>query len=116
MQLVVEKKDDVAMVAIPVAELDAGNSPAFKREMIPVLEAYSKVVIDLKGLQFTDSSGLGAFLSCLKKLNSKGGDLKLCGVEKQVRAIFELVRMDRILEIVETREEAVRAFQGAAKG
>jgi anti-sigma B factor antagonist len=116
MNLAVEKRDDIAIVTIPVEELDAGNTPEFKREMTAVLDTYTKIVLDLTGLQFTDSSGLGAFLSCLKKLNAKGGELKLCGVEKQVRAIFELVRMDRILDIVDNKEEAVRAFQVAAKG
>jgi anti-sigma B factor antagonist len=59
-----------------------------------------------------DSSGLGAFISCLRKLNGKGGDLKLCGMSKQVRAVFELVRMHRIFEIFGTTDEAVHAFQG----
>ena len=69
------------------------------------------MVFDLSKLRFVDSSGLGAFLSCLRKLNAKGGDLKLCGMSKQVRAVFELVRMHRIFDIYGTREEAVRAFQ-----
>jgi anti-sigma B factor antagonist len=68
-------------------------------------------VIDLSRLRFVDSSGLGAFISCLRKLNAKGGDLKLCGMSKQVRAVFELVRMHRIFDIFGTREEALRAFQ-----
>ena len=41
---------------------------------------------------------------------AKGGDLKLCAMSKQVRAVFELVRMHRIFEIYPTKEEAVRAF------
>jgi anti-sigma B factor antagonist len=56
----------------------------------------------------------GRFISCLRKLNAKGGDLKLCRMSKQVRAVFELVRMHRIFDIFDifgTREEAVRAFQ-----
>ena len=91
-------------------ELDASNAGEFKRDIAPVLEANTKLVIDLSRLRFVDSSGLGAFLSCLRKLNAKGGDLKLCGMSKQVRAVFELVRMHRIFDIYGTREEAVRAF------
>ena len=40
----------------------------------------------------------------------RSGDLKLCGMSKQVRALFELVRMHRIFDIYGTREEAVHAF------
>jgi K+-sensing histidine kinase KdpD len=56
------------------------------------------------------AAGLGAFISCLRKLNAKGGDLKLCGMSKQVRAVFELVRMHRVFDIHATSEQAVRAF------
>jgi anti-sigma B factor antagonist len=102
---------DVAIAELPVEELDASNAGELKRDIAPLLEAHAKLVIDLGRLRFVDSSGLGAFISCLRKLNAKGGDLKLCGMSKQVRAVFELVRMHRIFDIFSTREEALRAFQ-----
>jgi anti-sigma B factor antagonist len=110
MEIMVETADGAAIVAIPVAELDAANANEFKRDMAPVLEAHRNVILDLSRLRFIDSSGLGAFISCLRKLNEKQGDLKLCGMSKQVRAVFELVRMHRMLDIYGTREEAVRAL------
>jgi len=101
---------DVTVVEVPTEELDAGNSADFKREVTPLLDATTKIVFDLSRLRFVDSSGLGAFISCLRKLNAKGGDLKLCGMSKQVRGVFELVRMHRVFDIYATKEEAVRAF------
>jgi len=77
-----------------------------------VLEPCSKVVFDLRELRFVDSSGLGAILSCLRQLNAKGGDLKLCEMTKPVRALFELVRMHKIFDIYVTRGEALRAIGG----
>jgi anti-sigma B factor antagonist len=112
MDLAVEKMGDVTVVEVPVEELDASNTGELKHDIAPVLEANSKLVIDLSRLRFVDSSGLGALLSCLRQLTAKGGDLKLCGMQKQVRAVFELVRMHRIFDIYTTREEAVRAFRG----
>ena len=94
-----------------LGELDAGNAPKFKRDFVPVLEANSKVVFDVSQLRFVDSSGLGAILSCLRQLNAKGGDLKLCGLSPLVRAPFALVRMHTILKIYSTKDEAIRAFQ-----
>jgi anti-sigma B factor antagonist len=110
MDISVERVNDVAVASMPVAELDAANAAEFKRDMAPVLDVHPKVVLDLARLRFVDSSGLGAFLSCLRKATEKGGDLKLCGVSKQVRTAFELVRMHRILDIYGTCEEATRAF------
>ncbi len=114
MPLTVETAEGVAIVAIPGSSLDSGNSNDFKAEVAPVLAAHKKLVFDLSQLKFVDSSGLGAILSCLRQLNAAGGDLKLCGLSKPVRALFELVRMHRIFDILNDREEAVRAF-GAAR-
>jgi anti-sigma B factor antagonist len=113
MQLAIEKVGNVAVTAIPVEELDAGNAGEFKRDIAPLLDAHANLVLDLSRLRFVDSSGLGAFISCLRKLNAKGGDLKLCGMSKPVRAVFELVRMHRVFDILATREDAVRAFEAA---
>lgn len=114
MELAVEKVDGIAIVALPVEELDAGNTAEFKRDVAVVLEQSARVVFDLGKLRFIDSSGLGAFLSCLRKVNANGGDVKLCCMSKQVRTVFELVRLHRILDIQETRQAAVAAFSRPA--
>ena len=114
MDIIVDKIGDVAVALVPVDELDASNTGEFKRDMTPVLQANTKLVLDLSRLRFVDSSGLGAMLSCLRQLGAKNGDLKLCGMSKQVRALFELVRMHRIFDICGTKDEAVGAFQSYA--
>lgn len=106
------KSGDITIVVIPGKTLDSGNSRVFKEQIAPVVEANSKLIFDLSELTFVDSSGLGAILSSLRQANAKGGDLKLCGLSKPVRALFELVRMHRIFEILNTRDEAIRAFGG----
>jgi anti-sigma B factor antagonist len=111
MEITVDTIDNIAVATVPVDELDAGNAGEFKRDIAPVLQANIKLVLDLSRLRFVDSSGLGAMLSCLRQLTAKSGDLKLCGMSKQVQGLFELVRMHRIFDIFGTREEAVRAFQ-----
>jgi anti-sigma B factor antagonist len=111
MNLTPEKIGEVTIVVLPGEQLDASNAKEFKRDMAPLLEPCRRVVFDLAELRFVDSSGLGAILSSLRQLNANGGDLKLCGMSKPVRALFELVRMHKIFEIHETRDDAIRAFQ-----
>ena len=110
MELKIEDEGDVGVVVLPLEELDAGNAADFKRDMTPLLENHAKLALDLGKLRFVDSSGLGAFLSCLRKVKAKGGDLKLYGMTKAVRAVFELVRMHRVFDIFPTKADAVRAF------
>lgn len=111
MEITSDTMAGVAVLVVPVEELDAGNVGEFRRDIAPLLEAHTKLVLDLSRLRFVDSSGLGAFISCLRRLNARGGDLKLCAMSKQVRAVFELVRMHRIFAIHDTKDEAVRAFR-----
>lgn len=110
MEIATETVSDVTIVVLPGEQLDASNAKEFKRDVLPLLEPCGKVIFDLGELRFVDSSGLGAMLSCLRQLNSKGGDLKLCAMTKPVRALFELVRMHRVFDIHPTKTDALRAF------
>lgn len=110
MKLIQNKFNDVAVVTLSGDLLDASIVGEFKKEMTPVLQSEYRVVLDLNNIQFVDSSGVGAILSCLRTLNAEGGELKICSLTKPVRALFELVRMHKIFDIFETRELAVESF------
>jgi len=111
MEFSVERIGDITIVDLPGDMLDASNSAELKQDVASVIETNTQVVFDMSHLRFVDSSGCGALLSCLRKINAKGGDLKLCGVTKPVRVLFEAIRMHRIFEIFNTKEEAIKAFQ-----
>ena len=101
---------EVTVHVIAGDHLDAGNVRDFKLAVGPMLKPNARLVFDLSGLKFVDSSGLGAILSCLRQLNSQGGDLKLCGVTRPVRTLFELVRMHKVFDICNTAEEAIHSY------
>src|SRR5215469_3313675 len=111
MDMTIGEIGEVTVVLLPGKDLDASNTADFKSVIAPVLKAHTKVVFDLSQLRFIDSSGLGAFLSCLRQLSTNRGELKLCGMSNQVYQTFELVRMNRIFDIYDTKDEAVQAFQ-----
>lgn len=113
MEIPVEKVGDIAVAVLPGDHLDAGLTEEFRRDIAPILDANQKVLFDMSGLRFVDSAGVGALLSCLRRLSGAGGDLKLFGLSKPVRAIFDMARMHRIFDLFETKEEAVAAFQSS---
>lgn len=111
MEIAVERIDDIAILTPRAEYLDASNYQEFKRDIEWAIQQNNKVILDITHFRFVDSSGLGAILSCLRKIASNGGDLKLyCEKSKPVRMFFELVRMNRIIDIFNTREEAISAF------
>lgn len=89
--------------------LDMGNVEAFVTAVTPILETKTKVLFDMSPLQFVDSAGLGALMACRRHLSSFGGELKLCGMSKKVRSVFEISRMHRLFDIAENKEAAIHA-------
>lgn len=104
------QQGSVAVVTVPWEKLDMSTTAEFKESVTQAIAGESSVVLDMSRVQFVDSSGLGTLLSLLRDLSTRGGDLKLSRVQKRVRAMFELVRMHRILSVYETTEEAIAAF------
>ena len=109
MEFNTEKIGDATVVELKIDVLDANNAKEFREDISPVLEKSRKVAFDMNQVGFLDSSGCGTILS-LRQLNSAGGDLKMYGLQKPVRTLFELIRMHRIIEIFNTKEEAVKSF------
>jgi anti-sigma B factor antagonist len=91
--------------------LDANTSPPFCRDATKMAGPGAKVILDLERVRFVDSVGCGAILTLLKHVRTGGGDLKLCAITPPVRMVFELVRLHGLLDIFNTRDEAIRAFQ-----
>lgn len=104
--------NDVLIITPEGDSLDATDALMFKTKVFDLVSRndHVKVIFNLGDLQFIDSSGLGAFLSILRTINSQGGMLKLAGLNKQIRTMFELVSMHKIFEIYPTIEDALNSF------
>lgn len=110
MKIKQEKYNDVTVLTLDGEVLDASIVGDFKNAIAPILRAETQVVLDMNNIQFVDSSGVGAILSCLRILNAEGGEFKICSLTKPVRALFELVRMHKIFDIFNSRELAIQSF------
>lgn len=103
-------ENGVLVIDLLEENLDAGNVKRFKVEILKVLEPYPKAVLNLSPIRFMDSSGLGAMISCLRRQQEADGDLKLAGLKSPALDLFRLVRMDRIFELYDTVEDAIRSY------
>jgi anti-sigma B factor antagonist len=101
---------DILIIECRSNNLDASNVRQFKDNIQAGLGEHSKVVLDMSGVKFVDSSGLGGLISCLRLLNSRNGDFRLCNMSTSVRALFELMRMHRVFTILASREDAIRSY------
>ncbi|MDY6849306.1 MAG: STAS domain-containing protein [Geoalkalibacter sp.] len=111
MVLKIEEKDDVVLMLVKEERLDAHNSGELKNQMLSLFEeGKNHIVIDLQEVRFIDSSGLGALVSGFKNASARNGNLKLCGLQPQVKSMFELTRLHRVFEIFSGIDEALASF------
>ncbi len=103
---------EVSLGTVESKVLDAGTTASFKEGMKPLLVEGAKVVLDLSRVEFIDSSGLGALVSSLRLAHGMNAEIKLFGLRKPVRALFELVKMHRVFEVFNSADEAISSYKG----
>ena len=112
MNLQIVDKGVAVLLMVEEERLDAHNSGDLKNQMLKLFEeGKHNLVVDLQGVRFVDSSGLGALVSGFKNASSRNGNLKLAGLQLQVKSMFELTRLHRVFEIYTDSAEALASFK-----
>lgn len=110
MKIHIDKLDNVAVLHVE-GQLDADSVTEFKKEAYKIVDAgCHHLVVDCKALDFVDSMGLGAMISLLRKVRMQKGDLKVAGLNKDVRSVFEITRLHRLFEIAPDWKTACSQF------
>ena len=100
--------EDVAIIDVE-EYLIVGNRQKLKKRILDEIDkGKRKFVIDFSKSLYVDSSGLGVLISISKKIDEQDGELRLASLNKGLRTLFELTKLDTLFEIAENREEALR--------
>lgn len=95
-------------------QLEGDTSDRFKEWLKSEIgDGDLRLVMDLGRVEFIDSAGLGALISCFKMLRANGGDMKLANVPGPVRTVFEITRLLRVFDTYPTVEEAMKSLESA---
>ncbi len=88
--------------------LDAYAAVDFKAEVNALVgNASGHVILDMQSINFVDSAGLGAILSVMRLVRGRDKHFVICNMTPPVRSLFELVRIHKVLDICNSREEAL---------
>lgn len=82
--------------------LDFENSLPFRQELQTLIQdnPLSSVTLDMNGLDFVGSSGIGVFVETLKILNEKKSDIKLSNVKTEFMKVFKLFEFDAMEALI----------------
>jgi anti-sigma B factor antagonist len=107
-----QTSDTNGVVLVEVdGELIVGNREAFKKIVIDQLDdGGRKFLIDFAESSYIDSSGLGALVSLSKRIREEGGELRLAGLNDDLRTLFELTKLNTLFQILDSRELALADF------
>jgi anti-sigma B factor antagonist len=104
------QNDGVAILKVE-GQLIVGNRQELKGLVQEGLDqGERKFVIDCTQTGYIDSSGLGALVSLSRKVREQGGELRIAGLNDDLRALFELTKLDTLFHISPTADEALASF------
>jgi anti-anti-sigma factor len=93
----------------PSGILDGNRGNQLRREVSDILSKNTDILlIDMKEVNFMDSSGLGSLVSAMQMVRNTNAKLFVCSINDQVRMLFELTKMDRIFQTFIDQEDFQR--------
>lgn len=95
-------------------EITIGCSLSYKEELKKAMAEHQcyKVMVDLSQVNFMDSSGLGMLISLFKEVNEHEGKIVFFAPQDYIVKLIKLVRLDQVLIMVDTKEEAREKLAG----
>ncbi|RST74037.1 STAS domain-containing protein [Siminovitchia acidinfaciens] len=95
----VKEKDNVSYVTL-AGEIDAYTAPKVRDELMEAAKGDDvKLIIDLSGVNYMDSTGLGVFVGLFKQLRSNNGDMKLTGMTERLQRLFDITGLADVMDI-----------------
>jgi|HigsolmetaGSP11D_1036233.scaffolds.fasta_scaffold02318_6 stage II sporulation protein AA (anti-sigma F factor antagonist) len=110
MDIKIDKHDDHLTVRL-AGRLDSSNAGEFEQALLNRIDAGElRLVLDLSELSYISSAGLRVFLMAAKRLSARQGRMALCGLQDNVREVFEISGFTAILTVRADLAEARAAL------
>ena len=110
LQIAVRKNGAVTVIELS-GEVDAYTSARFREIMVETIEdGGSNLIISMVGVEYIDSSGLGALVGGLKRASERNGRIVIVCDQPQVRKVFEITGLEKVFPLFEVEAAALAAF------
>jgi anti-sigma B factor antagonist len=108
----IEKKDKIDIISFSVNNINALVVDDIRESILKVFEnSNTKVIIDMKGVEYIDSSGFGCFLSAMRAARNNYGALKFANLEPHVTSLFETLNLHTVFQIYPDVESCIKSFR-----
>ena len=115
LQIKVRRSSDIPVIEL-AGEVDAYTCSRLREAMIEAIEdGGASLVVNMKDVEYIDSSGLGTLVGGLKRVSEREGSIAICCTNPQIRKVFDITGLVKVFPIFGTEEEAVRDLKERAK-
>ncbi|PLX14493.1 MAG: anti-anti-sigma factor [Marinilabiliales bacterium] len=95
-----------------VSKLNILIAQSLKEEVAQYLtKANTKLILDLDGVEYVDSSGFGALLSILRNAKNNDSQFKICNISPDVLELVKLLQLHNVFDICESVEKCLETFE-----
>lgn len=74
-------------------------------------EGFTKIVVDMKGVRWISSTGLGTLIAALTSVRNKSGDLRLANITEKVESLFAITQLVKVFKTYETVDRAIASYK-----
>ena len=107
-----DKRDKIDIISFTVNKINALITEDIREEINRLSSAPSaRIIIDLKGVEYIDSSGFSLFLSVMKSVRNNYGTLKFANPDPRVMEVFRMLHLDTVFMIFDDLDACVRSFK-----
>ena len=108
----IEKNDKIDIISFSVNKINALITDEIRDGIIKVFDnSNSKVIIDLEGVEYIDSSGFGCFLSVMRAARSNYGVLKFANPAPTVMELFQTLHLHTVFQIYDDIDTCIMSFK-----
>ena len=102
-----QKKDNAVILPVE-GNLALGLESQLKDGLLKEISLCTgPMLLDFSKVSFIDSACLGVLIGVVKKIRQKGQDLFIFGLQDEVRSIFQITRLDKVIRVFKTVDEAL---------
>jgi anti-sigma B factor antagonist len=103
--------DGVTIVACSGRIVFGEESSGLRDGLKNLLNSTKKIVLNLSGVNYIDSGGLGTLVGVYSSARATGADIKLTGLGQRLRDVLAITKLATVFEVYDTEQEAIAAFK-----
>ena len=117
LQIEAEVYDDLGVVVVtPNGMVDASTFNQLEKKLTDLFKkGHHKIIIDLGGVDYISSAGVGVFFASVYEAREAKGDIVLLNLSEQVCKVFEILNISKLLNIASDINEALDFFEKGKK-